>query len=247
MILPIETEYGGHRFRSRLEARWAVFFDALGIDFAYETEGTLLPSGKKYLPDFKVRCHRIVGDDLYGIEPFDLWIEVKGEMSERDSEKILEFMWPTHFERDFENVLGQRDIRWYESWRTNLNDREKEKMDETLEFLHKLDKENHNSIMVVSQIPKFGKGFDPVEMGAYEPMGSLFPFTLQLVEGENTVCMPCADKEGNFYLLTPYAREDRINEDDCLRTLIAYELARRARFEYGENRKVEKIELEKEK
>ena len=26
----IETRYAGHRFRSRLEARWAVFFDALG-------------------------------------------------------------------------------------------------------------------------------------------------------------------------------------------------------------------------
>lgn len=30
-IKPIETHYNGYRFRSRLEARWAVFFDALGI------------------------------------------------------------------------------------------------------------------------------------------------------------------------------------------------------------------------
>lgn len=27
----IETRYKGYRFRSRLEARWAVFFDALGL------------------------------------------------------------------------------------------------------------------------------------------------------------------------------------------------------------------------
>ena len=27
-IKPIETHYKGYRFRSRLEARWAVFFDA---------------------------------------------------------------------------------------------------------------------------------------------------------------------------------------------------------------------------
>ena len=27
-IKPIETNYKGYRFRSRLEARWAVFFDA---------------------------------------------------------------------------------------------------------------------------------------------------------------------------------------------------------------------------
>ena len=29
-IQVIETAYKGYRFRSRLEARWAVFFDAIG-------------------------------------------------------------------------------------------------------------------------------------------------------------------------------------------------------------------------
>ena len=38
-IKPIETIYNGYRFRSRLEARWAVFFDALNIQCLYETEG----------------------------------------------------------------------------------------------------------------------------------------------------------------------------------------------------------------
>lgn len=50
-LKPIETVYRGYRFRSRLEARWAVFFDALGIDWEYESEGYELPSGR-YLPDF---------------------------------------------------------------------------------------------------------------------------------------------------------------------------------------------------
>lgn len=31
MIKPIKTQYKGYRFRSRLEARWAVFFDACGV------------------------------------------------------------------------------------------------------------------------------------------------------------------------------------------------------------------------
>ncbi len=39
MIKAIETEYKGYRFRSRLEARWAVFFDTAGIEWQYETEG----------------------------------------------------------------------------------------------------------------------------------------------------------------------------------------------------------------
>lgn len=32
-IKAIETEYDGHRFRSRLEACWAVFFNAVGLTF----------------------------------------------------------------------------------------------------------------------------------------------------------------------------------------------------------------------
>lgn len=50
----IETKYRGFRFRSRLEARWAVFFDALGIRWDYEPEGYQLNTGEWYLPDFFV-------------------------------------------------------------------------------------------------------------------------------------------------------------------------------------------------
>jgi hypothetical protein len=50
-IAPIETVYRGYRFRSRLEARWAVFFDAAGIDFYYEPEAYQTSLGG-YLPDF---------------------------------------------------------------------------------------------------------------------------------------------------------------------------------------------------
>lgn len=58
-IKPIETYYNGYRFRSRLEARWAVFFDALGVKYEYETEGYHFESGINYLPDFylpEFRC-----------------------------------------------------------------------------------------------------------------------------------------------------------------------------------------------
>jgi hypothetical protein len=48
---PIETSYGGCRFRSRLEARWAVFFDHLRIKWEYEPQGYLI-NGRPYLPDF---------------------------------------------------------------------------------------------------------------------------------------------------------------------------------------------------
>lgn len=51
-IKPIETVYNGYRFRSRLEAKWAVFFDAAGIKYQYEPEGFELEDGTRYLPDF---------------------------------------------------------------------------------------------------------------------------------------------------------------------------------------------------
>ena len=47
----IETEYNGVRFRSRAEARWAVFFDTAGIRWEYEPEAYTNGS-KRYLPDF---------------------------------------------------------------------------------------------------------------------------------------------------------------------------------------------------
>ncbi|SHH14052.1 MULTISPECIES: hypothetical protein [Desulfosporosinus] len=62
----IETRYKGYRFRTRLEARWAVFFDALGVRWEYEKEGFELSTGDLYLPDFWLP------DDK-------LWVEVKGE------------------------------------------------------------------------------------------------------------------------------------------------------------------------
>ena len=52
MISAIPTRYAGCEFRSRLEARWAVFFDAIGVKWEYEPEGYELENGERYLPDF---------------------------------------------------------------------------------------------------------------------------------------------------------------------------------------------------
>jgi hypothetical protein len=89
MIKPIETIYNGYKFRSRLEARWAVFFDALGVEYEYEPEGFVLPSGTYYLPDFRVKCYGTRGN--FCDNPFDLYIEVKGKMTQEDADKIKEF------------------------------------------------------------------------------------------------------------------------------------------------------------
>lgn len=74
-IKPIETVYNGYRFRSRLEARWAVFFDAIGTTWEYEPEGFALPDGTYYLPDFYLPESK-------------WWVEVKGVMTDTDLHKI---------------------------------------------------------------------------------------------------------------------------------------------------------------
>lgn len=53
-IKAIPTRYKGYHFRSRLEARWAVFFDAMGLRWEYEPEGFELGCGERYLPDFLI-------------------------------------------------------------------------------------------------------------------------------------------------------------------------------------------------
>ena len=51
-IKAIETEYKNYRFRSRSEARWAIYFDALGVKYRYELEGYEVGEDSGYLPDF---------------------------------------------------------------------------------------------------------------------------------------------------------------------------------------------------
>jgi len=52
VLTPIETRYKGILFRSRIEARWALFFDKIGVPYEYEREGYKLDESTWYLPDF---------------------------------------------------------------------------------------------------------------------------------------------------------------------------------------------------
>jgi hypothetical protein len=51
----IETKYQGVLFRSKLEAKWAVFFDALGLKWEHEPESYTYPGVSGYMPDFLLR------------------------------------------------------------------------------------------------------------------------------------------------------------------------------------------------
>ena len=92
MLRAIETEYKGYRFRSRLEARWAVFFDACGVKWEYEPEGFVLQNGQQYLPDFLL--HDVTFNHAGYRQGNDLYVEVKGKMTAEDAEKIKGFAFP---------------------------------------------------------------------------------------------------------------------------------------------------------
>lgn len=74
----IPTRYKGYHFRSRMEARWAVYLDALGVAWQYEPEGYLLPSGKGYLPDFY-------------LPEIGTYLEIKGEPTRESHSTCEEF------------------------------------------------------------------------------------------------------------------------------------------------------------
>lgn len=79
-ITAIETRYAGHHFRSRLEARWAVFFNTLGIRWEYEPQGyTVGPKKTPYLPDFFL-------PDLHCV------VEVKGSEDRLDLQLLADFL-----------------------------------------------------------------------------------------------------------------------------------------------------------
>lgn len=89
-LKPIETRYGNYRFRSRTEAKWAVFWDALGLRWEYEVEGYDLGNGLRYLPDFYIHDWKRYVE----IKP-DLMSEAdeaaRNERARYDAIKILAF------------------------------------------------------------------------------------------------------------------------------------------------------------
>jgi hypothetical protein len=81
LVAPKKTIWNGYCFRSRLEARWALFFEYLSIDYLYECRTFLLNNGHKYTPDFYLPSKKI-------------WLEIKPN-------------YPTEEEREKAQLLSQ--------------------------------------------------------------------------------------------------------------------------------------------
>lgn len=93
------TYYNGYKFRSRTEARWAVYFDARGFKYDYETIDFETPYGR-YLPDFWLPEFRCFAEVKY----------IKG-FTFNDLRRIYSVVEQTGY--DFMLLPGQPDCREY--------------------------------------------------------------------------------------------------------------------------------------
>lgn len=105
---PIQTRYAGYLFRSRLEARFAVFFEKLGVNYEYEKEGFELDMMTRYLPDF-------------WIPEWQCFIEIKPK-TENEREKyqalLIQDLWHEQKpEYPLWVVVGTPYLNDYEIWR----------------------------------------------------------------------------------------------------------------------------------
>lgn len=104
-ITALETLYRGVLYRSRLEARWAVFFDALGIRHEYEPQGFQTTWGN-YLPDFWLPQFSAYAE----VKPTGFTREQKGKCAEVAHGTKCAFIL----------LDGQPDAQWYEVIDHNL-------------------------------------------------------------------------------------------------------------------------------
>lgn len=101
-IKPIQTRYKGYHFRSRLEARWAVYFEAIGLKWEYELEGFDLGSLGFYLPDF-------------WLPQVSMWAEVKSkEFTHEENLKAMGLADITRY--PVLRLVGTPDFKTYLAW-----------------------------------------------------------------------------------------------------------------------------------
>lgn len=89
MLKPLETQYQGIYFRSRLEARWANYFDRREVRWIYEPNGYEIDLG--YDPDYKSHDTVLWLPDFY-LPDLDAHVEVKGRWAIEDNRYLESLM-----------------------------------------------------------------------------------------------------------------------------------------------------------
>ena len=193
-IKAIKTKYNGYVFRSRLDARVAVLFDILEIKYLYELEGFYLGDDIYYLPDFY-------------LPDMDIWVEVKGVMSELDFNKIKKFIEAGNSMLIVFNDLSFSffDLTYYYGCDLDLDD------------LH------CESDTALVKCGRCGKYYFVHLLGEYSCK------CCQYYNGNSTFRL---SRTGNW----TSKKDDIYNDKNDIKMQLAFKKALQARFEYGENK-----------
>ena len=203
-IKAIETFYNGYRFRSRLEARWAVFFDAIGAEWEYEPEGFVLSDGTYYLPDFLL--HNVSGRGAS-----DIYVEIQGNLTKEDLQKIdlfsrgdMEYLDPRYPIIIFGRIPNEEMAGGF----------------------------SYDAIHFINGHSEIKKHYvEPYLTLDYSKDDNEFFYNLTFSEGDDYCTEPKAKIGGGLVLDYP---DNPYNFVDKQKTIDAFRKARQARFEHGE-------------
>lgn len=206
-IKPIETEYKGYRFRSRLEARWAVFFDVMGVKWEYEPQGFENEKGEKYLPDFY-------------LPDYDMWCEVKPNDFDRreEIEKACSFLSKDSKIRalillpNIPYTSNMNSVFWYRC--AYFNNIDNETVIRRIAF-----SETEDSYLEIATSLLVGR------MQEYAPSAIAVIFGWDCIH-DFEMPYDVDGKTGSKFCWSDNTKTPRLNG--------AYKAARQARFEYGE-------------
>lgn len=258
-IKAIETEYNGYKFRSRTEAKWAVFFDALGVDYEYEPEGYELPNGERYLPDFRVKCYGTRGElhlppdteDWHGCryckfggDDYDYQLECRNKNAKFDEDGMVsietddgvcmncDWFVPENDGYPFDLYIEVKGKRMTEYDARRIKAFAGSPFNESGEWDDELASQM-NPVLVVGNIPSIGCSSNSSAVGSYNRMDGIdiYPFNYELIDGDHFAAYPAA-RNGKFYLWGDDS--NYINLLDVDKVEAAYDIARKARFEFGE-------------
>ncbi len=220
MIKAIETIYNGYRFRSRIEARWAVFFDTLGIPYEYEKEGYDL-EGTWYLPDF-------------WLPELGCWVEIKGEQP-TEAECLKAKLLASATQKSVFILWGNLEPFWYESIPLRTINESKQLFETTGEY-HPVSDLKYHGVRGHRFSPRNGEVYWSDTFWMFTECRYCHKVEITFWGMANALTCGCVNRDDEKVKLwkEAFGEEWKRYFHDTPRLWTAYNAARQARFEHGE-------------